>query len=105
MLNLLAKYKEAARFRAPVDWKLRGIPDYPVVMEHPMDLRTARAKVRAGACTPMDEWRADMQLIWDDCRTYNGENHLLTRWAVKLEAAMERRMEEAIAAATRELSG
>ncbi|WIA13302.1 hypothetical protein OEZ85_006886 [Tetradesmus obliquus] len=104
MLNLLAKYKEADPFRAPVDWEALGIPDYPVVITHPMDLKTAREKVRAGAYKTMDEWRADIKRIWDNCRKYNGEEHPVTRCAEKLEAAMERRMEEAVAGAARELS-
>ncbi|KAF6265777.1 Bromodomain-containing protein [Scenedesmus sp. NREL 46B-D3] len=83
---------------------LQEIPDYPVVIKHPMDLKTAREKVRAGAYTPMDEWRTDMKLIWDNCRTYNGEDHPFTRRAEKLEAAMQRRMEEALAGAAREVS-
>jgi hypothetical protein len=83
---------------------LQGIPDYPVIIKHPMDLRTAREKTRAGAYRSMDEWRTDIKRIWDNCRKYNGDEHPVTRMAEKLEAAMERRMEEAIAGATRELS-
>ncbi|KAF6263936.1 hypothetical protein COO60DRAFT_1457906 [Scenedesmus sp. NREL 46B-D3] len=104
MLNVLGKYKDADPFRLPVDWKSMGIPDYPVVIKHPMDFKTAREEVRAGAYASMDEWRADMQLIWDNCRKYNGDNHNITRSAEKMEAFMERRMEEAIAGAARELA-
>ncbi|KAF6253924.1 hypothetical protein COO60DRAFT_370215 [Scenedesmus sp. NREL 46B-D3] len=104
MLNLLGKYKEADPFKAPVDWLDLGIPDYPDVIKHPMDLKTAREKVHTGAYKSMDEWRADMKLIWENCRTYNGTTHVITRRAEKLEAAMERRMEEAVTGAARELS-
>ncbi|KAF6265247.1 hypothetical protein COO60DRAFT_1623919 [Scenedesmus sp. NREL 46B-D3] len=104
MLNLLGKHKEAKPFKAPVEPESEGVPDYLVIIKHPMDLKTARDKVRAGAYASMDEWRADMQLILDNCRKYNGEHHTLTGWAEKLEATMERRMEEAVAAAAREVS-
>ncbi|KAF6261191.1 hypothetical protein COO60DRAFT_1699907 [Scenedesmus sp. NREL 46B-D3] len=80
------------------------IPDYPVIIKHPMDLKTARDKVRAGLYNSMDEWRADIKRIWENCRKYNGEDHPVTRCAEKLEAAMERRMEEAVAGAAREVS-
>jgi hypothetical protein len=83
---------------------LQGIPDYPQIIKHPMDLKTAREKVRAGAYKSMDEWRADIKRIWDNCRKYNGDDHPVTRCAEKLEAAMERRMEEAVSGAARELS-
>lgn len=104
MLNLLSKYKEADPFRQPVDWLALGIPDYPDVIKQPMDLRTVREKVRSGAYSSMHEWRADMALIWSNCRKYNGDVHHFTKMAEKLEAAMERRMDEAVAGATRELA-
>ncbi|KAF6255237.1 hypothetical protein COO60DRAFT_1662593 [Scenedesmus sp. NREL 46B-D3] len=44
MLNLLARYKEAQWFGAPVDWLDLDNPDYPAIVQHPMDLSTARAK-------------------------------------------------------------
>ncbi|KAF6251400.1 Bromodomain-containing protein [Scenedesmus sp. NREL 46B-D3] len=104
MLNVLRKYKDADPFRLPVDWVAMGIPDYPDVIKHPMDFKTVREKVRAGAYASMDEWHSDMQLIWDNCRKYNGDNHDITRSAEKMKTFMERRMEEAIAGAARELS-
>lgn len=52
----------------------------------------------------MDAWKADMALIWANCRKYNGLTHPFSKLAEKLEGAMERRMEEAITAATRELA-
>jgi hypothetical protein len=78
--------------------------DYPDIIQHPMDLRTAREKVRAGAYSCMAEWHADMQRIWDNCRTYNPKGDPVILCADKLEALMQRRMEEAVAAAARELS-
>lgn len=53
-------------------------------------------QVRSGAYQNMDEWRADMQLIWDNSRAYNGPEHPVTKQADKLAAALERRMSEAI---------
>ncbi|KAF6253884.1 Bromodomain-containing protein [Scenedesmus sp. NREL 46B-D3] len=103
VLDLLAKYKEADPFRQPVDWESLGIPDYPIIIKQPMDLKTAREKVRAGAYNTMDEWRADIKRIWENCREYNGEDHHDTRCAEKLEAAVQR-MEEAVRGAPRKLS-
>jgi hypothetical protein len=47
---------------------------------------------------------ARRQRIWDNARTFNGDGHPVTICAEKLEAAMERRMEEAVAAAAQELT-
>jgi hypothetical protein len=52
----------------------------------------------------MQEWRADIQLIWDNARKYNGENHPVTNQAAKLEAAVERRMENAVEIAKANMS-
>lgn len=60
--------------------------------------------MRSGAYASMDAWKADVGLIWANCRKYNGEAHPVSKLAEKLEAAMERRMDEAVAAATRELA-
>jgi hypothetical protein len=49
MHGILAKYKEADPFRQPVDVEAFGIPDYYDVIKKPMDLKTAREKVRAAA--------------------------------------------------------
>lgn len=51
----------------------------------------------------MDAWKADMALIWFNCKKYNGEMHPYSRLAEKLSDAMDRRMEEAVRAATAEL--
>jgi hypothetical protein len=83
---------------------LQGLDDYPLIIEHPMDLRTAREKLRAGAYSSMAEWYADVKRIWDNCRKYNGKDSHYTLCAEKLEAAVERHLNEAppaVAAAAR----
>ena len=42
----------------------------------------------------MQEWQADLQLIWDNARKYNGDNHPVSQQALKLQTAVEKRMEE-----------
>lgn len=53
-------------------------------------------QLRSGHYKNMQEWRADVQLIWDNARKYNGENHPVTNQALKLQTAMERRLEDAL---------
>jgi hypothetical protein len=66
---------------------LYEIPEYRTIIKH-----------------PMDEWRADMQRIWDNARLFNPPEHHVTICAEKLGANMERRMEEAVAAAAQDLA-
>jgi hypothetical protein len=52
----------------------------------------------------MAAWYADVKCIWDNCRKYNGLKSPFTHSAEKLEAAMERYIDEAppaVAAAAR----
>jgi len=39
----MCRYKEAEPFRQPVDWEFLKIPEYPLVITQPMDLRTCRS--------------------------------------------------------------
>lgn len=61
-------------------------------------------QLRAGRYNGIQDWRADIQLIWDNARKYNGENHPVSSQAAKLEAAVDRRMEDAIEIAKANLS-
>lgn len=61
-------------------------------------------QLRAGRYKSIQDWRADIQLIWDNARKYNGENHPVSSQAAKLEAAVDRRMEDAIEIAKANLS-
>lgn len=51
-------------------------------------------QLRSGHYKSMAEWRAELQLIWDNARKYNGDNHPVTNQALKLQTAMERRLED-----------
>ncbi|KAK0549336.1 Transcriptional activator spt7 [Tilletia horrida] len=62
----------------------REAPDYYDVIKHPMDLSTMQKKVKAGSYKNKKQFAHDLDLIWDNCLTYNSEpfmrkkaNHLL----------------------------
>jgi hypothetical protein len=44
----------------------------------------------------MQEWRDDIQLIWDNAIKYNGEGHVVSNQALKLQQAVERRFDVAV---------
>ena len=48
-----------------------GIPDYFLVVKHPMDLGTIGNKLRRGVYLTSDEFAADARLVLSNCRLYN----------------------------------
>jgi hypothetical protein len=45
ILQQLMQKEEAAAFNEPVDWEGLGLPDYPDIVKHPMDLGTVLVRV------------------------------------------------------------
>lgn len=53
-------------------------------------------QLRADQYRTMQEWRADLDLIWENSATYNGAQHTITKQALKLQAIVDTRMEAAM---------
>ena len=78
-------------FLQPVDFKGLGLDDYPLIVKVPMDLSTVKKKVKAGKYVETREALADVQLIWENCRTYNmSESVRLTQPISKQADIMEK---------------
>jgi Bromodomain len=58
-------------FLAPVDWQALNIPEYPDIIKHPMDLSTVDKNLANGRYQKLDEFVADMRLIFNNCYTFN----------------------------------
>lgn len=71
IVNDLLKLKFANIFAAPVDWKALNIPDYPNIIKNPMDLGTVMAKLDEGKYDSVDSFVEDVQLIWNNAKTFN----------------------------------
>ena len=61
-------------FRDPVPWKDLGLNDYPEIIKRPMDLSTCRKNMVKQKYKNYTELFNDLQLIWDNCKTYNPNN-------------------------------
>ena len=48
-----------------------GIPDYPNIIKNPMDLSTLKKNLLKGKYSELEQFVADLSLIWENCRTYN----------------------------------
>lgn len=89
----LKKTKHSGPFLKPVDYVALNIPTYPDIIKHPMDLGTMDAKLKAGEYPSVQAFMDDFNLIIQNCRTFNGDNHAITALAFNMEAYLHRVME------------
>ncbi|RCI01402.1 hypothetical protein CU098_010287 [Rhizopus stolonifer] len=84
-IRALKKHKRAIAFLDPVDPIQFNIPDYFDIIKHPMDLGTVEKKLLADAYKSVDEFKADIQLMFDNCYLYNNPGDPVCLDAKKLE--------------------
>ena len=66
-----AARKLAWPFLEPVNWEVLNIPDYPVIIKHPIDLRTIETKLNAGQIETPDEFVALVRTVFRNAYVYN----------------------------------
>ena len=49
-----------------------GIPDYPTLVQNPMDFATIKSKLKEQKYQRIQEFMEDMELVFFNCRIYNG---------------------------------
>jgi hypothetical protein len=59
--------------------------DYPEIIKKPMDLKTCRKNLTKGKYKKYDEFFKDIQLIWDNCKTYNIQGSDIYKQAENME--------------------
>ena len=64
-------------FNRPVDPVALNIPDYFTIIKKPMDLQTIRTKLKRGGYTTVDEYGADVRLVFRNAMEYNPPPHLV----------------------------
>lgn len=67
-----------------------GLTDYPAVIKHPMDLSTVLRKLKEERYQRLEEVLDDLQMIWDNCKTYNPNNSWIHSIAEKLERSFKK---------------
>jgi Bromodomain len=74
MMMQLCKHNLAYIFQEPVDPKKLNIPDYFDIIKQPMDFGTAKAKLNSNQYLKFQDFLFDVNLVFENCITYNGEN-------------------------------
>jgi hypothetical protein len=90
IINCLYESNDSFDFREPVDWKGMGLTDYLTIIKHPMDLTTVLKKFKEDRYTRVEDALDDLQLIWDNCKTYNPDNSWIHSVSEKLERSFKK---------------
>lgn len=92
MLDTICNDANAEAFLEPVDWQELELIDYPKIVKNPMDLSTVRSKLLSGEYTTLDEFIAQIQLIWDNCKLYNMVGSHIYKICEKMERSYNREL-------------
>ncbi|KZT21698.1 hypothetical protein NEOLEDRAFT_1164515 [Neolentinus lepideus HHB14362 ss-1] len=105
-IRTLKKLKDAAPFLKPVDIVALNIPHYPSIIKHPMDFETISNKLAASnpakpdpnSASPRyhnaDEFVSDVRLIFKNCQTFNGPDHVITHMGKRVEGVFDKQIKQ-----------
>jgi len=93
IIDYLMSFDLAIPFSEPVDPVKYHIPDYFVKIRKPMDLGTVRTNVTKRKYKELWQIWADIRLIWENCRSYNGPSNPYTIKANALSQMFEERLQ------------
>lgn len=92
LLTHLQNNSNAWPFQQPVNKD--EVLDYYEVITSPMDLATMEDKLNNDKYASVEDFISDAQLIFNNCRKYNGEGSVYVKAAGRLEREMWRRVRE-----------
>ena len=81
-------------FRQPVDYVALNIPSYPTIVKTPMDLKTLEENLKANKYPTVDAFVTDFNLIVENCRTFNGPDHSITKLANEMQKAFQKQCDK-----------
>jgi bromodomain-containing factor 1 len=102
IISNLKKSSTSIWFRAPVDPVALKIPNYPILITHPMDLGTIDTKLKSQAYSSVREFVDDFELIVNNAATFNGADHLVALTAKKMQVSFNNQMSNMPATTTAE---
>lgn len=86
----LKKTKHSFNFLRPVDPVALNIPSYPDIVKQPMDLGTIEKKLRNDEYGSVRDLIEDFELVVNNCRRFNGDQHPVTQAAFNMKAYFDR---------------
>jgi hypothetical protein len=74
-----------------LDYVELGLPHYPQIIKHPMDLGTMRDKIDRGEYSVASEFESDFRLVINNCKTFNHETAPVCELADRLQELFDER--------------
>lgn len=77
-------------FRVPVDPERDQVPNYFNVIKNPQDLGTILERLRQNGYASVNQWKHDMDLVWDNAKAFNGPYSLITSVAICMKSKFDK---------------
>ena len=94
IFSVMEADNQAYDFLEPVDYVGLNLLDYPTIIKHPMDLGTVKLNLNENKYATFQEFLADIDLIWTNCRTYNMAGSDIVKMANHCEKVFKKQMEK-----------
>jgi len=89
VLKVLQSHQHGWVFNSPVDPVELGLPDYFEVIKTPMDLGTIRKKLENNCYDSLDDFKAHVNLTFDNAMLYNPEGSVVYNMAKEMKAKFD----------------
>ena len=92
LIDKLINMKICSPFVDLVDPKKDGAPDYYEIIKNPMSLNEVKNHIREKRYKDIKEFVAEVNLIWENAKTYNGEGAQITLLGMEASCWFNRKM-------------
>ena len=92
--NKLIAWPICGPFIQMVDPERDGCSDYFDVIKKPMALCEVKRKLTKNIYNSVDEWKKDVNLIWENAKKFNGDDTLFTYMAMEASLWFNSKMKE-----------
>lgn len=94
VLAVCWKTKGGHYFHEPVDPSKYNIDDYFDIIQEPMDFGTIKKKLTFNVYHNVQQFIADMKLVFDNCIKYNGTENQIAKHAIEIKNLFEENMKQ-----------
>jgi hypothetical protein len=85
ILDALQGMRISTMFSHAIDPERDNVPTYLQIIHRPMDLGTVRQRLQSGQYQSIQQWKDDVELIWDNSYHFNGRLSLVSTLAKQLQ--------------------
>ena len=90
LLNCLLRNPHLKPFKQKVDPEKEGVPDYYKIIKNPMDLSLLKERLYTGLITSVQQFKQELDLIWENCFTYNGADSKYAKLAKQVKIIVDK---------------